>query len=93
MRQLTLIAGRLKSIRAMARPIILWPISKLFSFSEEEIAIMEAQNINLGISHMSRVYINFALGKAYEDKGLFEKSFEHYERGNPYKKAQSRYKS
>ena len=66
---------------------------KLFSFSEEEIAIMEAQKVNLGISHMSRVYINFALGKAYEDKGLFEKSFEHYERGNAYKKAQSRYKS
>ena len=66
---------------------------KLFSFSEEEIAIMEAQKNNLGISHMSRVYINFALGKAYEDKGLFEKSFEHYELGNSYKKAQSRYKS
>jgi tetratricopeptide (TPR) repeat protein len=66
---------------------------KLFSFSEEEIAIMEAQKVNLGISHMSRVYINFALGKAYEDKGLFEKSFELYERGNSYKKAQSRFKS
>jgi tetratricopeptide (TPR) repeat protein len=66
---------------------------KLFSFSEEEIATMEAQEGNLGISHMSRVYLNFALGKAYEDKGLFEKSFEHYERGNAFKKAQSRYKS
>jgi tetratricopeptide (TPR) repeat protein len=66
---------------------------KLFSFSEEEIVIMEAQVGSLGISHMSRVYINFALGKAYEDKGLFEKSFEHYELGNSYKKAQSRYKS
>jgi tetratricopeptide (TPR) repeat protein len=66
---------------------------KLFSFSEEELATMEVQQTNLGISHMSRVYLNFALGKAYEDKGLFEKSFEHYERGNAFKKAQSRYKS
>jgi len=66
---------------------------KLFSFSEAELDAMQLQEENLGISHMSRVYLNFALGKAYEDKGLIEKSFEHYERGNAFKKAQSRYKS
>ena len=65
---------------------------KLFKFRDEELAAMQAQEVNLGISHMSRVYINFALGKAYEDKGLFKESFEHYERGNSFKKGQSRYK-
>jgi len=66
---------------------------KLFSFSDEEIQAMEAQESNLGISHQSRIYLNFALGKAYEDKGLFDKAFMFYERGNAFKKSQSRYKA
>jgi len=66
---------------------------KLFSFSDEEIQAMEAQESNLGISHQSRIYLNFALGKAYEDKSLFDKAFMFYERGNAFKKSQSRYKA
>jgi hypothetical protein len=54
---------------------------------------MEAQDATVGISHMSKTYLNFALGKAYEDKGLIDKSFACYERGNAHKKVQSRYKS
>ena len=66
---------------------------KLFSFSDEEIGAMEAQESNLSISHMSRIYLNFALGKAYEDKALFDQAFRFYERGNAFKKSQSRYKA
>jgi len=66
---------------------------KLFSFSDDEIAAMEAQDTTVGIAHMSKTYLNFALGKAYEDKGQFDKSFAFYKRGNANKKAQSRYKS
>ena len=66
---------------------------KLFSFSDEEIGAMETQESNLGISHMSRIYLNFALGKAYEDKALFDQAFRFYERGNAFKKSQSRYKA
>ena len=40
---------------------------------------------------MSKIYFNFALGKAYEDKNLFDRAFQYYERGNRQKKAQSRY--
>jgi len=66
---------------------------KLFRFSDDEITAMEAQDSTVGISHMSKTYLNFALGKAYEDKGLIDKSFACYERGNAHKKVQSRYKS
>jgi tetratricopeptide (TPR) repeat protein len=66
---------------------------KLFRFSDDEITAMEAQDATVGISHMSKTYLNFALGKAYEDKGLIDKSFACYERGNAHKKVQSRYKS
>jgi tetratricopeptide (TPR) repeat protein len=66
---------------------------KLFSFTDQEITAMESQEGNPMISHMSRVYLDFALGKAYEDKELFEKAFTFYERGNAAKKIQSRYKS
>jgi tetratricopeptide (TPR) repeat protein len=66
---------------------------KLFSFRDIEVTAMESQEYNPMISHMSRIYLDFALGKAYEDKGIFDKSFTYYERGNASKKIQSRYKS
>jgi len=37
------------------------------------------------------VYLCFALGKAYEDRADYEKSFVYYARGNQLKKVQSRY--
>jgi tetratricopeptide (TPR) repeat protein len=66
---------------------------KLFNFKEDEISAMELQQTHSATSHMSRIYLNFALGKAYEDNGDFERAFASYERGNAFKKAQSRYKS
>jgi tetratricopeptide (TPR) repeat protein len=66
---------------------------KLFNFLDKEIKAMESQEENPAVSYMSRIYLDFALGKAYEDKGLFEKAFTYYERGNAAKKAQSLYNS
>ena len=40
---------------------------------------------------MDRIYLNFALGKAYEDKGDYESAFSFYQKGNSLKKIQSRY--
>ena len=65
---------------------------KLFSFTDDEITAMERQESVVGISHTNRIYLNFALGKAYEDQHAFDKAFAHYERGNGLKKATSRYK-
>jgi tetratricopeptide (TPR) repeat protein len=64
---------------------------KLFKFSDQDIKLMEEQEQSDRVSHMSKIYFNFALGKAYEDKNLFDRAFQYYERGNRQKKAQSRY--
>ena len=66
---------------------------KLFSFTDDEITAMELQESSNHISHMGRIHLNFALGKAYEDKGMFDKAFECYKRGNAAKRATSRFKS
>ena len=66
---------------------------KIYTFSGDEIKDMHAQDSNVNLSHIDRVYLCFALGKAYEDKGDFETSFKYYERGNRLKKSQGRYKA
>lgn len=64
---------------------------KLFTFTDQEIAAMESQEQNPGVSHMARIYLDFALGKAFEDMGDYDKAFSYYERGNSFKRSQSRY--
>jgi len=65
---------------------------KVYSFSENEVEAMQQQvQESNNLPFMDRVYLHFALGKAYEDAGDFEKSFHCYSRGNQLKKAQSRY--
>ncbi|MBJ88837.1 MAG: hypothetical protein CMO98_03165 [Woeseia sp.] len=64
---------------------------KVYSFSEAEIETMYAQERNSNLSHIDRIHLCFALGKAYEDQQDFEKSFDYYAKGNQLKKAQSRY--
>ena len=39
-----------------------------------------------------RVYLQFALGKAFEDRKDYERSFQHYARGNEIKHAQLQYR-
>ena len=64
---------------------------KLFTFTDTEIAAMESQEQNPGVSHMARIYLDFALGKAFEDMGDYHKAFSYYERGNSFKRSQSRF--
>ncbi len=64
---------------------------KVYSFPDDEVAKMHAVEQDSNLSHMDRVYVCFALGKAYEDRNDFEQSFRFYARGNQLKKAQSRY--
>ena len=64
---------------------------KVYSFSDDEIDNMHAQESNPNLSHIDRIYLCFALGKAYEDKKDFKSSFKYYERGNRLKKTQRRY--
>jgi len=64
---------------------------KTYRFGEDEIERMQALEADPGLSHMDRVYLAFALGKALEDAGRFEAAFACYARGNRLKKQQSRY--
>lgn len=64
---------------------------KTYRFSDDQVEQMALQVDNANLSHMDRVYLFFALGKAFEDRGDYQRSFEHYAEGNRLKKAQSRY--
>lgn len=66
---------------------------KTYKFTAEEIAEMRAVEQNSNLAPMDQVYLNFALGKAYEDNEDYKQSFECYASGNKLKKAQSRYKA
>ncbi len=66
---------------------------KVYSFSDAEIERMHAQERNRNLSHMDRVHLGFALGKAYEDEGDFATSFKYYEQGNRLRKTQATYKA
>lgn len=58
---------------------------KTYQFSESEIEKMHQQERSIDHTLMERVYLYFALGKAYEDAGEFDKSFEYYQQGNTLK--------
>lgn len=64
---------------------------KVYEFSDDEVRTMLAQESSKNLTHSDRVYLCFALGKAYEDQEDFESSFKYYERGNRLKKTQNRY--
>ena len=64
---------------------------KVYEFDAGEIEAMQQQVANSNLSHIDRIHLCFALGKAYEDKQAFDRSFDYYQRGNALKKVQARY--
>lgn len=66
---------------------------KTYSFSDDELAAMRTQEAGTDLGFQDRIYLCFALGKAYEDRGDFENAFRYYERGNDLKRVQARYTS
>jgi tetratricopeptide (TPR) repeat protein len=71
-----------------------WSLANLktYRFTDEEIAQMRAEEAAQSIPLADRYHLCFALGKALEDRGEYEQSFQYYERGNALKKSESRYK-
>lgn len=66
---------------------------KTYRFEDAEIAAME-QQISGGVLPLDgRIQLEFALGKAYEDRKNYDRSFPHYEEGNTLKRHQCRYKA
>jgi len=62
-----------------------------YSFSDDDMSTMEAIAASQQLDHNSQVFIQFALGKAYEDKKDYATSFQHYRRGNEAKRLLSNY--
>ena len=64
---------------------------KTYRFTESELSELAVLAKNPTLPFKDRVYVHFALGKAFEDKHEYAVAFKHYEAGNSMKKAQSRY--
>jgi tetratricopeptide (TPR) repeat protein len=71
-----------------------WSLANLktYRFSEAEIARMRGEESATGVAPVDRYHLCFALGKALEDRGEYETSWQYYERGNALKRAESRYR-
>ncbi len=67
-----------------------WSLANLktFRFDQADIAAMEAQLARADLQGDDRLHFHFALGKAFEDQGRFELSFDHYQRGNALRRKQ-----
>lgn len=64
---------------------------KTYRFTDEELSRMQLKEADPGATTSERYPLCFALGKALEDQGEFEKSFGFYERGNALKRSEVRY--
>lgn len=55
---------------------------KTYRFTDVEIAQMKAKAATPDLTYRDQVHFLFALGKAHEDKKLYEQAFDYYNRGN-----------
>ena len=65
---------------------------KTYRFSDRELDDMQALDEAQYLGGQDRVYLQFAMGKAFEDRKDYERSFQHYARGNEIKRAQLQYR-
>ena len=66
---------------------------KTYRFSDEEVKVMQTIANDPRVSGQNEVYLNFALGKAFEDRKNFDLAFSHYAFGNSTKAALVNYDS
>ena len=65
-----------------------WSLANLktYKFNDEEIMQLEKMTQDEFINDNEKIYMSFALGKAFEDRGEYNKSFRNYQNGNSLKK-------
>jgi tetratricopeptide (TPR) repeat protein len=70
-----------------------WSLANLKTvrFDEADLAAMSGALGEPGTSEEDRFHLHFALGKALEDKGQAEESFQHYSEGNRLRHTELRY--
>jgi tetratricopeptide (TPR) repeat protein len=71
-----------------------WSLANLktFRFTDQDVAAIDAALESPALSEDDRFRLHFALGKALEDRGEDEKSFDHYRRGNAIRSMQTRHR-
>jgi tetratricopeptide (TPR) repeat protein len=70
-----------------------WSLANLktVKFGDPDVAAMEAALDDAALNADDKLHLNFALGKAWEDRNETEKAWHHYEEGNRIRAAQLRY--
>ena len=70
-----------------------WSLANLktYNFSGEEILNMEKRVELTEVPEREKVHFLFSLGKAFEDKGSYDESFEYYKRGNDLNRGRTTY--
>ena len=65
-----------------------WSLANLktYEFTDKEVSSLKQMVKDKYIDEEEKVFMHFALGKAYEDREKFNLSFEHYKAGNKIKK-------
>ena len=65
-----------------------WSLANLktYEFNDQEIMQLEKMTQDEFINDNEKIYMSFALGKAFEDRGEYDKSFTNYQNGNSLKK-------
>ncbi|RYZ71262.1 MAG: tetratricopeptide repeat protein, partial [Lysobacteraceae bacterium] len=66
-----------------------WSLANLktFRFDAADLATMQRELAQPGIAPENRQHLEFAIGKALEDEGRYEESFDHYRQGNDLRRA------
>jgi tetratricopeptide (TPR) repeat protein len=65
--------------------------TKTYRFTDNELALMQAQLDKVDIEQDDRAHLEFALAKAYEDRKQFDTAFSHYQNGNALKNQRNLY--
>ena len=70
-----------------------WSLANLktYKFSGEEISTMEKKVELTEVPEREKVHFLFSLGKAFEDMGNYDESFEYYKRGNDLNRGRTTY--
>jgi tetratricopeptide (TPR) repeat protein len=64
---------------------------KTVRFTRNDVQLMESQFARPPVSAKDRADMHFALGKAYDDIRNYERSFQHYARGNAIRRRETHY--
>jgi tetratricopeptide (TPR) repeat protein len=64
---------------------------KTYRFEDVELEQMIRHEADAGTTDVDRYHLAFALGRAFEERGEYERSFRYYDRGNELKKRECRY--